>query len=99
MTIDELKLFTTNGYRMIEILNSRLNIDISDKLYVQDEQIGVWITDDAVILDIGVDTTGTYSYYFENLTTGESLLLDDGDVDKLTIDPVIDAFNKIKVTT
>lgn len=86
----------------VNTLTNKLNYDLSESIYYasRDNEIGVYINDSSLLLDIGVNLEdGLYSYYFKNMLTKEELTADDQDVYSLGEDILIEKFNKIKVTS
>lgn len=84
----------------INTLSNKLNYDLSESIYYasRDNEVGVYISDSTLLLDIGVNLEdGLYSYYFRNMITNEELTADDEDVYSLSKDILIEKFNKIKL--
>ena len=95
MNIDTLKKFTENGNILVEMLNKKFDFDISNSCYFSDEEIGVFHREPSFVLDIGVDETGLYSYYFKEFYGDTEMTGDDRYITGLHSDLVIARANEI----
>jgi hypothetical protein len=94
-SIEEMKVFLSNSMVMLETLNSRLNVDISNSCYFEDESVSVQLKTDTFILDIGTSVSGFYDYYYKNHDTEIEITADYRKIIDLHSDPVIKCINKL----
>ena len=94
-TVEQLKVFLESSMVMLEVLNKRLNVDISNSCYFEDEHVSLMLKSDKFILDIGTSLTGLYDYYYKEFESDIEILEDYRKIEDLHSDPVIARINKL----